>query len=156
MAWQQVDTLEDEGPGHIGGFADNFAVHQVAQTDEAGGDARGNGNVVHHAPEAQSCALDVEPQGQDDAGGAAMRGQTLIAGHVPRAILVDMDRQQHLDKALPRREEVVGLVEDAVAQARTDQNAQEAVDEQRLEQLVLDLLLLVQAPHHEVGQQQAH
>ena len=84
-----------------------------------------------------------------------MRGQSGVARHLPRAVLHDVDGQQHLDEALERREEVVGLVEDAMAQTGADKDAEEAVDEQRVEQLVLDFLLLVQPLDNEVSQCQA-
>ena len=53
-------------------------------------------------------------------------------------------------------EEVARLVEQAVAEARAYEYADEAVDEQRVEQLGLDFLLLVEPPDYEVGGQQAH
>ena len=84
-----------------------------------------------------------------------MRGQSGVARHLPRAVLHDVYGQQHLDEALERREEVVGLVEDAMAQTGADKDAEEAVDEQRVEQLVLDFLLFVQPFDNEVSQCQA-
>ena len=50
MAWQHVNTLEDEGPGHVGCLAENLAVHKVAQANEAGGGASGDGDVVEYRP----------------------------------------------------------------------------------------------------------
>ena len=61
MARQRVDTLEDEGPGHVGHLADNLRVHEVAQADEAGGGTCGDGDVVEHRPDAQLRAFGVEP-----------------------------------------------------------------------------------------------
>ena len=62
-----------------------------------------------------------------------------------------MDGQQHLEEALERRQEIVGLVEDAVAQAGANQDAEEAVDEEGVEVFVLNLLLLVEAAYDEEG-----
>ena len=39
MAWVLIFLDEDECPRHISYLADDFGVHQVAQADEAGGDA---------------------------------------------------------------------------------------------------------------------
>ena len=39
---------EDECPRHVAHCADYLAIHQVAQTDKAGGDRGGNGNVVEY------------------------------------------------------------------------------------------------------------
>ena len=66
-----------------------------------------------------------------------------------------MNGQQHLHKALERCQEVVGLVEDAMPQTGAHKDADEAVDEQGVEQLVLYLLFFIQAFHHKVGQQQS-
>ena len=155
MAGQLVDALEDECPGHVGGLADDFAVHEVAQTDEAGGGAGGDGDIVEHRPHLNLRMAAVEPQRQNESGGAAMRGQSGIACHLPATIGQEVDGQQHLDKALERRQKVVGLVEDAVAESGADENAEEAIEEERVEQLVLNLLLLVEPFHDEVGDGQA-
>ena len=53
---------------------------------------------------------------------------------------------------LPGREEEVGLVEEAMSQACSGEYSDEAVDEERVEQLGLHLLLLVQTLHTEVCQ----
>ena len=72
MTGHRVDLLKDEGPGHVGHLADNLAVHEVAQADEAGCCASGDGDVVEHRPDAQLRALTVEPEGQHEAGCTAM------------------------------------------------------------------------------------
>jgi len=154
MAGQHIHLLEDESPRNVGSLADNLAVHEVAQTDEAGGGAGGDGDVVEHRPEAQLRALAVEPEGEHQTRRAAVGGQSCVARHLPTAVGQEVDGQQHLHEALERRQEVVGLVEDAVAQSGTDEDAEEAVEEQRVEQLVLDFLLLVEFPYHEIGNNQ--
>ena len=156
VARHLVDALEDEGPGHVGHLADDLRVHQIAQTDEARRGAGGDGDVVEHRPQGNLLPAHVEQQSQDEAQRAAVRGQALVARHLPPAVGQEVYGQQHLDEAPPRRQEVVGLVEDAVPQACTYQDAQEAVDEQRLKLLVADLLFLVQSPHDEVRQCQAY
>jgi len=62
-----------------------------------------------------------------------------------------MDGQQHLEEPLERGEIIVGLVEETMPQTGTDQDAEEAVEQEGVEELVLDLLLLVQTAHDEVG-----
>ena len=54
---------------------------------------------------------------------------------------------------LPRRQEDVGLIKEAVAQTGARQDAYEAVDEQGVEQFVFYFLLFIEASHQEVGQQ---
>ena len=50
MARLLVDALEDESPRYIGHLTYNLAVHEVSQTDEAGGNGGGDGDVVEHRP----------------------------------------------------------------------------------------------------------
>ena len=114
MARQRVDTLEDEGPGKVCSLADDFAVHEVAQSDKAGGGACGNSNVVEHRPKAQLRLFAIEPEGKHEACRTTVRGQACVARHFPASVGFEMDGQQHLNEALERREEVVGLVEDAM------------------------------------------
>ena len=66
-----------------------------------------------------------------------------------------MDRQEHLYDALPRGEEVIGLIEDTMSQTGTYQDAHEAIDEQGFKFLVGDALLLIQPAHHQIGQCQS-
>ena len=164
MARQHVHALEDEGPGHIGGLADDLGVHQVAQADEAGRDGCGDGNVVEHRPHLELRPTDIKHQGDDETQSAAVRSQPFIAGELPRAVLHEMDGQEHLDDVLAGREEVVGLVEQAVAQSGAYQDAQKAIEEQRVEQVLLHflpvlrqrphgyLLLIEQLSHDDIGQ----
>ena len=155
MARQHVDTLEDERPRHVGHATDNLRVHQVAQTYEAGRHTSGNGNVVEHAPHAQLRLAHIEQQGKHKAQRAAMACQSLVAGELPPSVGQEMDGQKHLYEPFAAGEEIVRLVEDAVAQACTDENSEETVDEQRVEQLVFYLLFLIQSSDHKVGQRQS-
>lgn len=78
-----------------------------------------------------------------------------------------MDGQEHLDDVLAGREEVVGLVEQAVAQSGTDEDAEEAVDEEWVEDVLFlflpvlhdspdgDALLVEQFSDDDVGQCQS-
>ena len=104
MAWVvgNVGTAvdEEEGPGHIGDAAYYLGVHQVAQADEAGGGAGSDGDIVEHGPHLDTGMLAVEQQGEDESQRAAMRGQSLVARHVPVTIGRKPDGQQHLDDVL--------------------------------------------------------
>ena len=61
--------------------------------------------------------------------------------------------KQHLGDVM---QEVLGLVEQTVAQTSAYQDAQEAVDEHGVELLVAQLLLAEQAMHEQIHAHQAH
>lgn len=46
--------MEDESPGHIGGLADDFGVHEVAGADATGCERCGDAHVVEHCGESHS------------------------------------------------------------------------------------------------------
>ena len=154
---QPVALHELEGPGHGGDVADDLRVHQVPQSDEAGGGAGGYGDVVEHLPQRHLLALHIEQQGQYQSQGAAVAGQSLVAGELPLPCVGvgEVYGQQHLYEAAHGGEVVLGLVEDAVPQSGTDEDAEEAVDEQGIELLVRNLLILEQFPNYDVGQCQS-
>ena len=66
-----------------------------------------------------------------------------------------MEGDEHLDETLPASQVISGLVEDAVAESSTDEYTEEAIEEERLELLVLYLLMLIKTLHNQIGQQQA-
>ena len=78
-----------------------------------------------------------------------------------------MDGQEHLHDMLARGKEIVGLIEQAMPQTGTNQDAQEAIDEQRIEDILHFLLavllngalgnalLIEQMAHDEVGERQS-
>ena len=155
MARHLVDLLEDEGPGHIGHLTDDFAVHQVAQADEAGCGGRGDGDVVEYLPEIHVRLAIVEPERYHESEGATVGGQTLIARELPAHGGV-LDGQEHLDDVVPGTQKIVGLVEEAVTQTCPDDDAKEAVDEEGVEIFVLHMLILIEPLHHEVGQKEPY
>jgi hypothetical protein len=53
-------------------------------------------------------------------------------------------------------EEIARLVEQAVTQSGTYQDAQKTIDEERVEQLVLDFLFLVKFFYNYISQQQSY
>lgn len=68
----------------------------------------------------------------------------------------EADRQEHLDEAGEIGQIVGRLIEQAVAQARTDEDAEKAVEEQGFEQLFLNLLILVKFLHYEIGSRESY
>ena len=93
MAGQGVDACKDECPWHIGGAADDLGVHQVAQAYHAGGEWGGDGHIVEHREYLQTGFPDIEPQGDDESYGAAVAGQSFVAGEMPRTVGHEMDGQ---------------------------------------------------------------
>ena len=155
VARQHVDLCEDEAPVASCGAADDFGVHEVAQTDAAGGDGGGNGDVVEYGPQGYLVLAHIEPQGDHESEGAAMAGKALVADEA-YAGAGEADGQQHLDEAGEIVEVVLRLVEEAVAYAGSRKDADEAVEEEGLEEGVLDLLLFIEALHEEVGACEAY
>ena len=84
-----------------------------------------------------------------------MAGKTLIADETDTSTR-EADRQQHLDEAGEIVQVILRLVEEAVAYAGSRKDADEAVEEEGLEELVLDLLLLIETLHEEVGACEAY
>ena len=156
MARNVIDLLEDERPRHIGRFADDFRVHQVAEADAAGGDGRGDGDVVEHVPEVHLRLSAVEPQRYHQAERTAVRGKSSVAREFPRAVGHFVHRHEHFDEVCARGQEIVGFVEEAVAESCTDEDADERIDEERIEEFVLDFLVFIQPFHHEIRADDAH
>ena len=142
--------VEDEGPGHVGHFADDFRVHQVAQADAATGQRCGNGHVVDDGPHPYPMLAGVEPHADEEADGAAVTGQSFVAREVP-ALWRVVHGQEHFHESNAAGQVVAWLVEDAVTQACSDEGAEEAVDEEGVKLLFGNLLLTIEALHDEVG-----
>ena len=156
VARHGVYLLEDERPRHVGYLADNLRVHEVAQAYEARRERRSDGYVVEHLPDVHLRAAHVDEQSEHQAQRTAVRGESAIAREAPSAVRQEVDGQEYLHEVFPRREEEVGLVEEAMAKTCSGEYADEAVDEERVEQLGLHLLLLVQTLHAEVSQRKTH
>ena len=98
-----------------------------------------------------------------------MRGQSLIARKGYAAIgkteepivgemgvaLHEMDREEHLDDVLAGGEEIIGLIEETMAQTGTHNHTEKEVEKERIEQFVLEFLVFVQPFHDVVGQTEA-
>ena len=83
-----------------------------------------------------------------------MAGESLIADEA-NARGSETDGKPHLDEAGKVMEIIGGLVEDAMPQTGTKQDAEETIEEQGLEEFVLYLLVLIEFLHYEVGACQA-
>ena len=150
MARLTVHLLEDECPGQVGRLTDNLRVHQVSQSDAAGRDRGGDGDVVEHRPHAQFGATAIQPEGNDQTQCATVRRQSGITRELPTAVSHLMHRNEHLQEMGARRQEIVGLIKQTMTQARSQQDAEETVYKQRVKQLVLDFLVLIQPTHHKI------
>lgn len=150
MARQHVDLCEDESEVTTSRTANNLGVHQIAQADAAGSDRCGNGYIVEHCPQGHLVLAHIEPQGYHQSQGATMASQPLITDKA-YARIREADRQEHLDE-MGKTGQIIGwFVEQAVTQARTDEDAEEAIKEQRLKLLFLYLLIPVEFLYYEVG-----
>lgn len=133
-------------------FTHDFRVHEVAQPYAARRYRCGYGYVVQHGAQRELGLAAVEPEGCHQAQRAAVRGQPRVARKVPCARSVLPDGQQHFYGVC---EEVARGVEQAVPQTCANQDADEAVEEERVELLVGDALSAVEPLHNEVGGAQA-
>lgn len=155
MARKHIYAFEDESPGHVGGPADDFGVHEVAHADGTGTDGRDDGDVVEHPRELQARLAHEEPEGDDEAQRAAVAGQSFVACVVPRTVGPHLGRHNHFQHVGGAAEEVIGLVEQAVAQSGTNQDAKEAVEHERVELLVTNALFLVEPVLQQIDTKQA-
>ena len=125
MAGQHVFPLEDECPGHVGRFADDFGVHQVGKADAAGGDGSGNGYHVEHVHVVHLRLAAVHPEGDNQAQRAAVAGKAGVTRHFPSCVGL-LDGENHFNEVVL----VVGpVVKYAVAQSCAYQYAEEAIEE---------------------------
>ena len=133
-----------------------FGVHQVGQADAAGADGRGHGDDVQHVHEVHLRPSAVEPEGDDEAQRAAVAGQAFVARPFPVAVRQELDGQEHLDERLHAAQVIFRLVEQAVAQAAAHEDADETVEEQRVELVVAYPEVAVFAAHDEVRARDTH
>ena len=150
-----VAGVEDEAPGEIGGVADDFGVHQVAEADEAGHGGHGDGDIVHDRPGTHLGLPAVEGHGDDESDGSAVGGEAFVAGVLPGAVGHVVEGDEHFEEMGAVGQVVAGLIEEAVAESGADEHADEAVEEEGLELLVFYFLQTVEALDDEVGGEEA-
>ena len=100
--------------------------------------------------------MGVDEDGDDHTDDASVGSETLIARELPRPVGHEMDREEHLHDVLARGEEIVGLIEETVAETGTDEHTDEDVHEERVELLIGDLLILVELRHEQCTKEQAY
>ena len=147
MAGQHVFALEDECPGHVGRFADDFGVHQVGKADAAGGDGSGNGYHVEHVHVVHLRLAAVHPEGDNQAQRAAVAGKAGVTRHFPSCGGL-LDGENHFNEVVLV---VCPVVKYAVAQSCAYQYAEEAIEEERFEFLFVYSAVAILALHDEVG-----
>ena len=158
-----VYFLKDKGPWNIGHFADNLAVHQVSEPNEAGRDGRGDGDIVQQLPQFHLIFTAIEPQGDHQAERSAVACQAFVAHEMPRAVGQKFEGNEHFEEMCTRRKIVVGLVEEAMSESGSYQYAQKAIDKERVEHVFFllfpihhhrphgDVLMVEQPTYHEIG-----
>lgn len=152
MAGQEVAVAgEDEAVVGASVFANDFRVHEVAEADAAGCDGRGDGDVVEHAEDVYLRAAHIKPERNHQSERAAVGGQSSIARTLPAGASFS-DRQKHFNGVA---EEIARLVEQAVAEARTDEDADEAIEEKRVELALRDALCLIELIDDDIGRYQS-
>ena len=139
-------SFEDKAPGKVGGAAIDFAVEEVAQADEGTAEGHDDDQAVENPPDVHLIATPVEPESQQDAKGGAVAGKTLESRE-----LAVLEGPENLDPVF-RGEVLVGVVEEAVAEAGTNEGGEEHVDDQALEIVGIHPFVLEHAPHDVVAQ----
>ena len=153
VAWNSIHTLEDKGPGYIRGTAYNLGIHEVAHTYGTGTDGCHDAHIVEHAHDIELHVTGIEPEGYHEAQGASVTGKAFVACKLPAPVGQLADGKHHFHGV---REEILRFVEKAMAQAGTNEYAQEAVHEHGVELLLADFLLTVQTVHEQIDAQQAY
>ena len=138
MARKHIHTLEDERPGHVGGPSDYLRVHQVAEADGAGTNGCDDGHVVQDVHERQLHLAGIQPDGYHQTKCSAVTGKPFVAGKRPSLSRHVAYGQQHLNGM---RKVIAWFVEQTMPQPGSNQYAEEAIHEHRLELLVAYLLL---------------
>ena len=163
MARIFVYFLKDKGPWNIGHFADNLAVHQVSESNEAGRDGRGDGDIVQQLPQFHLIFTAIEPQGDHQTERSAVACQAFVAHEMPRTIGQKLEGNEHFEEMCTRRKIVIGLVEEAMSESGSYQYAQKAIDKERVEHVFFllfpihhhrphgDVLMVEQPTYHEIG-----
>ena len=152
MTRQEVAVAgEDEAVVGASVFANDFRVHEVAEADAAGCDGRGDGDVVKHAEDVYLRAAHIKPERNHQSERAAVGGQSSIARTLPASASIP-DGQEHFNGVA---EEIARLVEQAVAEARTDEDADEAIEEKRVELALRDALCLIELIDDDIGRYQS-
>jgi hypothetical protein len=151
VAWQHIDTLEDERPRHICRPTNDFGIHQVAKPNGTSTDRRNDSHIVQHPHDVEFHTLGIKPQGNHQPKRTTVAGKTLVARKRPALTRHIAYGQKHLRRM---RQVVPRLIEKTMPQASTNQDAQETIHKHRFELLFAQLLLAKQTVHQQVNTQQ--
>ena len=147
---------ENESPVGAGGLAYNLRVHKVAQTDAGCGERSCHANHIDALQNLYLVLVAVHDHGNYDADGTAVTGQAAVSHHFYATLRHETYGKQHLDEMLAAGKVIFGFVEYAVTQTGAYEYAQEAVEEQWLECLLLDTAVLIEFPDNKVCGHQTH
>ena len=147
---------ENESPVSAGGLAHNLGVHKVAQTDAGCGERSCHAYHIDALKYLYLVLAAVHDHGYYYADGAAVACQTAVTGQDYASLRFETYGKQHLDEMLAAGKVIFGFVEYAVTQTGAYEYAQEAVEEQWLECLLLDTAVLIEFPDNKVCCHQTH
>ena len=142
---------EDEAIVALRELTHNFGVHEVADSNEAGCNRRGDADVVEYTHEIDFRLSDIKPQRNHQPKRTAVGSKAGETGETPNARRVLFHRQDDFKRM---GKKISGLVEEAVPEARADDDADETVEEERLKLVLRNFLLLVEVIGCHVGQRQ--
>ena len=156
MAGKHVYPFEDESPGHIGRLTDDFRIHQVGQTDAAGGDRSGYGNHIHYIHVVHFGLPAVEPEGDHQPQCTTVAGKSFITGEFPSSVGQKSDRKYHFPKSFEAGQVGLRIVKQAMTQSGTDKDAEETVEKQGIELLLIYLFITVLIMNDDISQKDAN
>ena len=81
-----VDLLEDECPWQVGGFSDDFGIHEISDSDGACRGGSGDGDVVEHGPDVDFGVSAVEVEGDHESERSTVGCQSGVSGVFPGAV----------------------------------------------------------------------
>ncbi len=146
-------TFENECPGHIRRFADDFGVHQVGKADETGGDWSSYGNHIQHVHIMKFRLTAIQPKGDDQSQCTAVAGKSFISGEFPVSVRHEFDGKNHFPKM---RQVISRGIEQAVSQACADQNTKETIKEKRVKLLFFYLFIPVLVVNNHISKEYSY
>ena len=115
---------ENKPPRQSGRVTHNLRVHQISQADKTGRNRCGDGNIVQHPYNVYFCFADVEPQGNNQADGAAVAPQSFLPRKSPSCCRV-AERRDDIERM---SQIIFRFVEQTMPQTCSDKYTEEAVN----------------------------
>ena len=156
MAGQHVYPFEHECPGHVGRFTDNFGVHQVCQTDEAGSDRRSDSNHVHYIHIMKLRLAAIQPESDHQSKCTSVAGKSFVTGEFPSSAGQELDWQKHFHKSFSACQILSRIVEQAVSQTRANQNSEETIKEEGIKFLLVYFFVTILVVDDDVGKEDSY